>query len=74
MVKSGIERTKKYVLGSIDAYMRGDDSLTQIIGIIRSSGLAKSDLQVIFSSYRQTYASNSRFIDFDNESKRLGYI
>ncbi len=74
MVKSAIEATRKYVLGSIDAYMREDKNLNWIVGIIRSSGLPKSELQKIFSSYRGNYASNSRFIELDNEVKRLGYI
>ena len=74
MVKSAIDATKKYVLGSIDAYMREDKNLNWIIGVIRSSGLPKSELQKIFVSYRGNYASNSRFIELDNEVKRLDYI
>lgn len=74
MVKSAIDATKKYVLGSIDAYMREDKNLNWIVGVIRSSGLMKIELQKIFSSYRQNYSTTPRFVDLDNEAKRLGYI
>lgn len=69
MVKSAIDATKKYVLGSIGAYMREDKNLNWIVGILRSSGLPKSGLQKIFDSYRGNYASNSRFMELDNEVK-----
>lgn len=74
LVKTGVERTRNYVLGSIGAYMREDKNLNWIVGVIGSSGLSKNELQKIFASYRQNYSSNPRFINFDNECKKLGYI
>jgi hypothetical protein len=66
--------TKKAVMGSIDAYLRGDENLNWIVRYIRSSGLIKSVLQELFSAYRKTYAENTRFQELEKACKQEKFL
>ena len=73
-VKSSEEITKKYVMGSMDCFMRGEKNLNWIVGIVRSSGLRKDVLKAVFSSYHETYAGKPIFQELEKKCKELGYI
>jgi hypothetical protein len=73
-VKSLEEISRRYVMGSMDCYLRGEKNLNWVIGMIRSSGIGNTALQDLFASYRQTYAENTAFQELEKSSKQLGYI
>jgi hypothetical protein len=73
-VKSLEEISRRYVMGSIECFLRGEKSLNWIMGVIRSSGIKKTALQDLFASYRQSYAENTAFQALERSSKQLGYI
>jgi len=77
-VKSSEEIVKRYVMGSMDCYLRGEKNLKWVIGVIRSSGIRKTVLQDLFSAYRTTtfqgLEKNTRFQELDKTCKQLGYI
>ena len=73
-MKSTEEISKRYVMGSMDCFMRGEKNLNWIVGIIRSSGLRKDVLKTLFSAYHETYAGKSSFQELEKKCKELGYI
>ena len=73
-MKSVEETVTRYVMGSMDCFMRGEKNLNWIVGIIRSSGLRKDVLKTLFSSYHETYAGKSSFQELEKKCKELGYI
>jgi hypothetical protein len=77
-VKSPEEIAKRYVMGSMDCYLRGEKNLNWVIGMIRSSGIRKTVLQDLFSAYKSTTfqepEKNTRFQELYKTCKQLGYI
>ncbi|MGA3193003.1 MAG: hypothetical protein ABSD73_10915 [Candidatus Bathyarchaeia archaeon] len=77
-VKSAEQIVEKYVMGSMDSYLRGEKNLNWVIGMIRSSGLKKTVLQGLFSIYQSTPfqdpRKNTLFQELYKACQQHGYI
>jgi hypothetical protein len=78
-IRSQEESSKRYVMGSIDCFLRGEKSLNWIVGMIRSSGIeGTAILKNLFSIYGSTTfqapEKNTRFQELEKACKQLGYI
>ena len=74
MTKSKEEISKRYIKGSIDAYMKRKKNLNWIIGVIRSSEIKKEDLIEIFITYYKLNIEKTRFQKLEKSCRELNYI
>jgi hypothetical protein len=73
-VTSEKESTRRWVEGSILAFLRGRKNLNWVIGIIRNGGINRKELGDLFSTFRKDYCEKTRFQELEKKCRQSGLL
>ncbi len=74
MVQSDKESVKENVEFAINRLLNGQMVLVWLVEKIRMSGISKEDLRDVLDKFRQNYADNIIFMDFEKSCIQNGFI